>query len=112
MANAKVTAITTAKVAMVATWNLRKIIRVNISKAIDEIVAISGPLLYVNNSPENCTDKIVDHSMALIMNALLKPWLMLMVCKWVVKQATVTKIGINSNDPAVTALPVVSVARE
>ena len=68
MANAKVAAIAIVTVAMAATWNLRKIIRVNISKTIDEIVAISGPLLYVNNSPENCTDKIADNSMHLIMN--------------------------------------------
>ena len=112
IANANVTAITIAKVAMAATRNLRKIIRVSISKNIDEIVAIPGPLLYVNNSPENCTDNVAHHVMDLIMNALLKPWLMLMVYKCVVKQATVTKIVISSNEPAVTAFPVVRVTRE
>ena len=112
MANANVAAIITAKVAMVATRNLRKIIRVSISKTIDEIAAIAGPLLYVNNSPENCTDNIVDHSMALIMNAFVKPCPTLTVYKWVLKQATVTKIGISSNEPAVTGFPVVSVTRE
>ena len=112
MANANVAAIAIVTVAMATTRNLRKMVSVNSSKSTDDIVAISGPLLYVNNSPENCTDNIVDHSMDLIMNALLKPWLMLTVYKLVVKQAIVTKIGIRSNEPAVTAFPVVSVARE
>ena len=100
------------EVVIAVSRNRRKINRDAINKIIDDIVAIIGPLLNVNNCADNCTDNIIDHSKTVIMNFFFSPWFMAKVYRWADENPIVMRIGISSSEPAKTALPVVSVARE
>ena len=108
----KIEAATTITVVIAATRNWRKIIKDRIIKRIDDMVAINGPLLKVNNRAENCNNRVTHHITIIIAKLLPKPWLIRMVYKCPDEKATVTTVVRSRREPAITGFPVVSAARE
>ncbi len=101
----KIAAIATTTIAIATTRNFRKIIKHIISNNIEAAVAMPGPLLNVNNSAENSIDNIADHIIILSMKAFPNPRFILVGYRCADETATVIRMGINSNEPAATALP-------